>query len=253
VTESDPPRLYGELASWWPIMSRPQDYEEEAEIFVSEIVALASPTVPRDVLELGSGGGNNAAYMKAAFESMTLVDRAEGMLDVSRELNPELEHVQGDMCDVRLGRTFDAVFIHDAIQYLQTSDRLRAAFETARAHLRPGGVALFVPDDTTETFTAHTGKGGHEVGDRSFRYLAWQLPPEPPDGDWFKVVYAFVVREGPGTEVRFEMDEHRMGLFPRASWLEWIIEAGFAESGTRPFEHSSFEEGADRRMFWGRA
>ena len=36
---------------------------------------------------------------------MTLVDLSEEMLAVSRELNPECEHLQGDMRTLRLGRT----------------------------------------------------------------------------------------------------------------------------------------------------
>jgi hypothetical protein len=40
---------------------------------------------------------------------MTLVDLSEEMLVVSRQLNPECQHHQGDMRTVRLGRTFDAV------------------------------------------------------------------------------------------------------------------------------------------------
>ena len=32
---------------------------------------------------------------------------------MSRSINPECEHVQGDMRTLRLGREFDAVFVHD--------------------------------------------------------------------------------------------------------------------------------------------
>jgi len=40
--------------------------------------------------------------MKHAFAQMTLVDRAPGMLEVSRALNPDVVHVQGDLRDVRI-------------------------------------------------------------------------------------------------------------------------------------------------------
>ena len=56
---------------------------------------LTEVCAPRTVLELGSGGGNNASHLKAQFR-MTLVDRSPGMLAVSRALNPECEHVEGD-------------------------------------------------------------------------------------------------------------------------------------------------------------
>ena len=91
-----------------------------------------------EVLELGSGGGNNASHLKAHFR-LTLVDRSPQMLAVSRRLNPECEHVEGDMRSVRLGRTFDAVFVHDAIAYMTTEDDLRAVFATAFEHCRPAG------------------------------------------------------------------------------------------------------------------
>ena len=125
------------------------------------------------VLELGSGGGNNASHLKSSF-TMTLVDRSPAMLDVSRALNPECEHIEGDMRDVRLGRTFDAVFVHDAIDYMMTEADLRGAMQTAFAHSRAGGVAVFVPDHTTETFEEDVDHGGDEGSDgRAVRYLFW--------------------------------------------------------------------------------
>jgi hypothetical protein len=93
------------------------------------------------------------------------------MLDVSRALNPECEHVEGDMRTVRLERTFDAVFIHDAIAFLTTERDLAAAIETAFIHCRPGGVALLAPDDFQETFVSSTEVGGTDGDGRSLRYL----------------------------------------------------------------------------------
>jgi trans-aconitate methyltransferase len=90
----------------------------------------------REVLELGSGGGNNASHMKRTFD-MTLVEPADGMRENSRKLNPECTHLKGDMRHVRLGCTFDAVFLHDAVMYMTTEDDLRAALETVAVHLAP--------------------------------------------------------------------------------------------------------------------
>jgi hypothetical protein len=53
------------------------------------------------------------------------------MLELSRGLNPECEHVVGDMRPLHLGRQFDAVFVHDAVMYMTTEDDLRQAMETA--------------------------------------------------------------------------------------------------------------------------
>src|SRR4030095_17011892 len=110
-------------------------------------------------LELGSGGGNNASHMKRSF-ALTLVEPSDGMREISRQLNPECTHLPGDMRHVRLGRTFDAVFVHDSVMYMTTEDDLRAALETVAVHLAPEGVALIAPDATGETFSAATEEGG---------------------------------------------------------------------------------------------
>ena len=127
------PRLYTDLASWWPLLSPPdEEYAAEASSIIAMLRdALGQP--PATILELGSGGGNTASYLKR-HTAMTLVDLSSDMLAVSRKLNPDLEHVAGDMRTVRLGRTFDAVFIHDAIMYMITEDDLAAALATAHAH-----------------------------------------------------------------------------------------------------------------------
>ena len=95
-------RMYNELAEWWPLLSPPAEYAEEAGIYQRALISHAGRPL-RTLLELGSGGGNNASHLKARF-TLTLVELSPGMLAVSRRLNPDCEHVQGDMRTVRLGR-----------------------------------------------------------------------------------------------------------------------------------------------------
>lgn len=72
-------RFYGELAVWWPLISPPEEYAEEAEYAATLLNSASIPV--RDVLELGSGGGHNAVHLKAHF-AMTLVDLSELRVDV---------------------------------------------------------------------------------------------------------------------------------------------------------------------------
>jgi SAM-dependent methyltransferase len=219
----DSHRFYGDLAVWWPLVSAPAEYAEEAAFAASLLDTADGPT--RTVLELGSGGGNNAFHLKARY-AMTLVDLSEGMLAVSRELNPECEHLQGDMRDLRLGRAFDAVFVHDAIEYMTTEEDLRRAVETAYLHCRPGGVAVLVPDDITENFEPVTEHGGNDAPDgRAVRYLSWSFDPDPSDTTT-RTDYAFLLREADGT-VSVAHDTHVLGLFPRELWLRVLADAGF--------------------------
>jgi SAM-dependent methyltransferase len=216
-------RFYTELARWWPLVSPVEEYEEEAAFAVTLLRAGSVPA--REVLELGSGGGHNAAHMKASF-GLTLVDLSSEMLAMSRELNPECVHQQGDMRTVRLGRTFDAVFVHDAIDYMATEDDLRQAMDTAFVHCRPGGVAVFVPDRTRESFEEDTDHGGTDAPDgRGVPYLEWVWDPDPAD-TWTLTEYSFLIRGSDGS-VSAHNETHRLGLFGRLDWLRLIGEVGF--------------------------
>lgn len=226
-------RFYRDLAAWWPLLSHPDDYEEEAGVYVHAIQSATRREV-QDVLELGSGGGNNASHMKTHFR-LTLVDISPQMLDVSRELNPECDHVEGDMRTVRLDRSFDAVFVHDAVMYMSTEDDLRRAIATAAHHVAPGGVALFAPDETTENYRPSTSHGGHDGDGRSLRYLEWDGPPV---GDTIDVTMVYVMREG--DDLRVEHEVWTYGLFPRATWLRLIEEAGL-QAKALPYPLSEFE------------
>jgi hypothetical protein len=171
--------------------------------------------------------------MKRHFD-LTLVDVAPGMLAVSRALNPECEHLQGDMRKIRLERRYDAVFINDAIAYMTTEDDLRRAFRTARVHCRPGGVALFCPDYLRETFQPATRHGGHDGEDRALRYLEWTWDPDPNDTTT-RTDMVYVLRE-PDGQVRSVLESHTCGLFARADWLRGLAAEGFAASAV-PSEH----------------
>ena len=188
-------RFYSDLASWWPLISAPEEYAEEAA-FAASLLRMSSPPT-RTVLELGSGGGNNAFHLKREFE-MCLVDLSEDMLAVSRQLNPDCEHLQGDMRTLHLGRSFDAVFVHDAIDYMTTEADLRQAVATAYEHCRVGGVAVLVPDNIAENFEPDTDHGGHDAPDgRGARYLSWSTDPDPDD-TYTRADYAFLLRAADG-------------------------------------------------------
>ena len=233
-------KLYADLAEWWPLMSAAEDYEEEGA-FYADLLIRGCGRRPRTLLELGSGGGNNASHMKRHFEAVTLVDLSPGMLEHSRRINPECEHVVGDMRTVRLERVFDCVFVHDAVTYMTSEEDLRRAMVSAFVHCAPGGAAVFAPDALKETFKPGTECGGHDGGSRSMRYLEWSWDPDPADTTCL-VDYVYTLRDADGT-IRVVHDRHLEGLFPRGTWLRLLRDVGF-EPEVVPFDHSELEPGS---------
>jgi hypothetical protein len=215
-------RLYDDLAEWWPLLSPPSEYDDEAADLLPRLPT--SPGHRPALLELGSGGGSLAFHLKAHFE-LTLTDLSQSMLRVSQRINPECEHLLGDMRTLRLGRLFDVVLIHDAIMYATEPASVQAALLTAAVHCRMGGTVAVLPDYVRDGFVPGTDCGGHDAPDgRGLRYLEWMWDPDPLD-DTYVVHYAFLLRAADGT-VSVVHDSHVEGLFPQVQWLRWFDEAG---------------------------
>lgn len=225
------PRMYSDLAHLWPVISPPEGYALEALLWKRTLRELLGDGRPR-VLELGVGGGHNLSHLTDAVEA-TAVDLSPRMLDLSRRLNPGVEHHVGDMRTVRLGRTFDAVLVHDAVAYMQTPADLRALFATAAVHLRPGGAFLATPDHVRETFVDPTTrvKTARFDGERELTFFEYAHDPDPGDTT-YETLYLYLLRQGGGRPERI-LDVHTHGLFPLATWLELMAGAGFSAEARR--------------------
>ena len=218
------PHLYSDLADWFHLLTAPEDYKKDAD-FYAQVLEKSSHIRIKTILELGSGGGNNASHMKSRFQ-LTLTDISKEMLDISRGLNPECEHIQGDMRNLRLGCEFDAVFVHDAVSYLTAEKDLKAAINTAFLHCKPGGSVIFCPDYIKETLKEASQHGGHTKGNRGLRYLSWTWDPDPSDTEYY-VEFAYLLKEDDKFKVSY--DHHVLGVFSRDTWLSLIKEAGFVD------------------------
>jgi SAM-dependent methyltransferase len=242
-------RLYGELAEWWPLISPPDEYGQDAASIRRAFAAVSEPV--RTVLDLGSGGGHVALYLKDTM-SMTLVDLSAEMLAVSAELNRECEHIQGDMRTIRLGRQFDAVLVHDAIDYITTQDDLLLVARTAYVHCRQGGIAVFAPDHVGDTFRPGTGGGGgsDETG-RQASFRERTADPDPAD-DWIESDYEFTLAAADG-QVQVVRETHRLGAFGVQTWLRILSAAGFQpEAGNVARAYAGAGgEGGLRNLFIG--
>ena len=216
--------LYDRLAYLWPVISPPEDYADEAVHWRNAIRRYLGPG-RHSLLELGVGGGHNLSHLTAEFDAVA-VDISPNMLELSRRLNPTVEHHLGNMRSFRLpGRAFDAVLIHDAICYMLTEDDLRAAFATARAHLRPGGLLLVAPDLVRDTFKPgmklswSTSKDGVEVRTEEL------VCDADPSDTIVESHFTYTISERGSRRV--ERDIHVTGIFPIATWTALMEEAGF--------------------------
>ena len=226
-------RLYNDLAWLWPVISPPEEYADESGFWRRALRDKLGEGRHR-ILELGAGGGHNLSHLSRHFQA-TAVDISPQMIRLSTGLNPGVEHYQGDMRSVRLGRTFDAVLIHDAVSYMLAEEDLKATLETSRVHLRPEGLLLIGPDWVREDFDGATPIQFQWVRKKGRVEVTIDEYLHDPDSDDTQIesIYTYTIIEN-GKE-RVEKDTHTTGLFPIATWTRLMEEVGFAvEVGRLP-------------------
>jgi hypothetical protein len=242
--DGDAHRLYDQLVDLYPLLSRPEDYTAEAR----RIRAAVRRLLPRadrtrhqgpggaggggkpTLLELGVGSGHVLSHLTSMFDAVG-VDLSPQMLEHAARTNPGVEHHAGDMRDVRLGRTFDAVLIHDAVHYMLTEADLLAALGTAAAHLNPGGALLALPRYVRETFV--DGDVSHDLDvshPTTVGYVMQARDPDPTDTTYQLTMLLMVRHQG---RIHVEEDRHTCGLFPVATWMRLLDEAGFEAEAPR--------------------
>ncbi len=220
-------RLYTDLAWLWPMWGHAADEYADYCRHVAGLIERHAERPAGTLLDIGCGGGKNVFNLKGRF-SVTGVDLSPAMLAQAGDLNPESTFVQGDMRTFRLGRTFDAVLMDDAISYMTCLADFVAAFRTASAHLNPGGVLVATPDVTRETFrqnktvaTPATRTGIRDALDVVFVENVYD--PDPADEQYEATVLYLIRDHG---QLRIETDHWTMGLFSLDTWRRVLRDTG---------------------------
>jgi SAM-dependent methyltransferase len=151
--------VFTDYARYYDLLYRDKDYAAEAE-YIAELIRKFHPAT-RSILELGSGTGIHAGLLAKQGYEVTGIDISPDMINIASNnvgappnpallkpdaspLTPHPIFLEGDIRSIRLSRTFDAVIaLFHVISYQTTNKDVTAAFETARQHLKPGGIFIF--------------------------------------------------------------------------------------------------------------
>jgi SAM-dependent methyltransferase len=217
-------RLYTDLAWLWPLWGdAAAEYANYCQ-YVTGLIRRYTDRPATTLLDIGCGGGKNVFNLKQEF-NVTGVDLSPTMLEQAKVLNPECTFVQGDMRTCSLGSSFDAVLMDDAISHMSCRADFAAAFRTAYAHLKPGGVLVATADVTTETFrqnlttTSHTKREGLDVV-----FIENVYDPDPTD-EQYETTIVYLIRDH--GRLRIETDHWTMGLFAPDTWRHVLRQTGF--------------------------
>ncbi len=220
----DTRHLYTDLAWLWPLWGEPDGEYAHYCRHVTGLIRRYAGRPVATLLDIGCGGGKNVLNLKREF-AVTGLDLSPAMLAQAKELNPDCTFVEGDMRLTRLGRTFDAVLMDDAITHMNCRDDFAAALRTAHDHLNPGGVLVVTPDVTTGTFRQNkttstpAAKDGVDVV-----FIENVYDPDPTD-EQFETTILYLIRNH--GDLRIEAEHWTMGIFSLDTWRGVLRETGF--------------------------
>lgn len=138
MTNATPFDVY---SRYYDLLYRDKDYAAEVD-YIAGLLARYGCAGP-ELLEFGSGTGRHGRLLAERGYRVTGIERSPEMVAQATP-SPGFTCQQGDICTVRLGRTFDAVLsLFHVVSYQTSNAAVQAVFARAAEHLHPGGIFLF--------------------------------------------------------------------------------------------------------------
>jgi len=141
--------VFADYARYYDLLYRDKDYAAEAD-YVAGLIKKYHPAA-ESILELGSGTGIHASLLAKKGFAVHGIERSQKMLSQAQTLAEKPATWQerasfslGDIRKIRLDKRFDVVMaLFHVISYQTTNKDVTETFQTARRHLKTGGIFLF--------------------------------------------------------------------------------------------------------------
>ena len=223
-----------------PLGHRVENYTIRGNILYGKAIDLS-----RTASTLEDCRRGHVDWVLKKYFTITGVDISPNMLKNARKLNPQAKYIRGDMRTVRLKKQFDAVVLHDSVNYMLTRNDLKAVFKTAYLHLKPGGILWTCIEEYDKIQQGKTKFSINKKGKTEITFIENYYDPNPLDTS-FEVTFVYLVRKG--GKLKIYTDFHFCGIFKLETWLNLLRQTGFGVKQLR-FEHSTFVKGEYMPMF----
>ena len=183
--------VFDTYGRYYDLLYRDKNYIAEAD-YVAQL--LQEYGDGRSLLEFGSGTGRHGRLLAERGYLVTGVERSAEMIAQAEQGNG-FNCVEGNICDVRLGRTFDAVLsLFHVVSYQTTNTLVRAVFDRAAEHLRPGGVFIFDIWYTPAVYAQRPEPRIKRFSDEDFDIIRFAEPSLHPGENRVDVKYTIIAK-----------------------------------------------------------
>jgi len=232
-------KIYNELAKYYLFISQVGLYgkhgHEREVVIIKKLIKKHKKSKGKKLLIVASGLGLHDKFLKKDFEIIG-VDKNEGMLRISRKINPDIKYKKGDMKTFKLNKKFDIVMCMDALPHLITYKNLKIALKNFSRHLKKNGLLIFSLDPVKKSFeemrTKKYSKNNLEV-----TFIEVNHRRKKKDNK-FDSCFIFVIKEK-GKKMKIYPDYHMGGLFEVSKIKKILSKLGFK---SHVYESYSFKK-----------
>ena len=226
--------VFEQYAQYYDAFYNDKNYEQEAE-FVKGLIRKHHSSV-KHILELGCGTGLHALSLAASgffvlgidFSQIMIEEARRRSLDAATGLKNRLRFEQADIRRYKTNKKFDAIIsLFHVMSYQTTNDDLRAAFSTAKAHLRPGGLFIFDCWYGPTVLTERPSKREKKVTKDHLSITRIAEPALQINDNIVDVHYHFTISNNLDREIKNLSETHRMRYFFKPEVELLLSETGF--------------------------
>ncbi|MBD0255373.1 MAG: class I SAM-dependent methyltransferase [Cytophagales bacterium] len=207
--------VFAHYARYYNLLYKDKNYRGEVDYLVKLLEQYASR--PRSILNLGCGTGKHDFLLADRGYDVTGVDLSADMIAVADQTRQAsatrgtTQFLTGDLREVRLGRQFDAVVsLFHVMSYQVTNADLDRAFQTVKAHLKPGGTFVFDAWYGPGVLTDPPVTRVKRLEDEVIAVTRTAEPVMHPRENVVDVNYALFVRDKQQNAYQEVQEQHRM-------------------------------------------
>jgi len=144
------------------------DYDEEFRIFDKYLSKIKA----KKILELGCGSGNMAKLFIKNKYDYTGLDSSEQMINLAKEFVPKGKFILGDMRNLELQETYDAILVTGrTFTHMTTNHDVMFALYSIHEVLNPEGWLIFDNFNASVIFTEFRETSQHKTRFENRKYL----------------------------------------------------------------------------------
>jgi SAM-dependent methyltransferase len=226
------PQIFDAYSRYYDLLYHDKDYAAEAD-YVSRL--LQPYGSGKNVLEFGSGTGKHGRLLAERGYRVTGVERSAAMLARAKQ-TVGFTCIEGDICTIRLGKSFDAVLsLFHVVSYQTSNAAVCAVFDRASEHLQPGGVFVFDVWYSPAVYAQRPDVRVKRLSDRETEIVRIAEPLMKPNDNLVDVRYTILIQDRSNGVMHRVIETHSMRHFSLPE-LDLIAErSGFERVGAESF------------------